>query len=111
MRSKAFNKLRKARERNKDRLHQAKDEIERNSSSLIRSEPEKITLNSSSSIHDSRRKAAMQTKQDYKDGLIPRLDEDAILKTHCQMKEGTYDRQKLKLEKAERDRINSKYDI
>jgi len=100
----AFNKLRKARKNNKKRLDNIKDEIESNSLSLIRSESEKITLNSSSSIKDSRRKAAEQTKKDFKEGLIPSLDEDAILKTHRQMKNGTYDRQKLKLEKAKKDR-------
>lgn len=88
----ALNKLRKARKSNRKKFNQAKEEIEERSLSLIRSDTEKITLRKSSSINDSRRKAAEQTLKDYKDGLIDSYDEETIRQTHIQMKNGTYNR-------------------
>lgn len=78
------------------------EEIYQNEQALIISKSEKIKLRNDD--RESRRKAATQTMQDYNDGLIEKCDEDAIYQTHQAMLNGTYDRQKLKLEKAKRDR-------
>lgn len=78
------------------------EEIYQNEQALIISKSEKIKLRNDD--RESRRKAATQTMKDYNDGLIEKCDEDAIYQTHQAMLNGTYDRQKLKLEKAKRDR-------
>lgn len=100
--SKLANKLNKMKKLSDNEADDKLEEIYQNEQALIISKSEKIKLRNDD--RESRRKAATQTMQDYKDGLIEKCDEDAIYQTHQAMLDGTYDRQKLKLEKAKRDR-------
>ena len=100
--SKLANKLNKMKKLSDNEADDKLEEIYQNEQALIISKSEKIKLRNDD--RESRRKAATQTMQDYNDGLIEKCDEDAIYQTHQAMLNGTYDRQKLKLEKAKRDR-------
>ena len=100
--SKLANKLNKMKKLSDNEADDKLEEIYKNEQALIISKSEKIKLRNDD--RESRRKAATQTMQDYNDGLIEKCDEDAIYQTHQAMLNGTYDRQKLKLEKAKRDR-------
>lgn len=100
--SKLANKLNKMKKLSDNEADDKLEEIYQNEQALIISKSEKIKLRNDD--RESRRKAATQTMQDYNDGLIEACDEDAIYRTHQAMLNGTYDRQKLKLEKAKRDR-------
>lgn len=100
--SKLANKLNKMKKLSDNEADDKLDEIYQNEQALIISKSEKIKLRNDD--RESRRKAATQTMKDYNDGLIEACDEDAIYETHQAMLNGTYDRQKLKLEKAKRDR-------
>lgn len=100
--SKLANKLNKMKKLSDNEADDKLDEIYQNEQALIISKSEKIKLRNDD--RESRRKAATQTMKDYNDGLIESCDEDAIYETHQAMLNGTYDRQKLKLEKAKRDR-------
>lgn len=100
--SKLANKLSKMKKLSDNEADDKLEEIYQNEQALIISKSEKIKLRNDD--RESRRKAATQTMQDYNDGLIEKCDEDAIYQTHQAMLNGTYDRQKLKLEKAKRDR-------
>lgn len=100
--SKLANKLNKMKKLSDNEADDKLEEIYQNEQALIISKSEKIKLRNDD--RESRRKAATQTMKDYNDGLIEKCDEDAIYQTHQAMLNGTYDRQKLKLEKAKRDR-------
>lgn len=100
--SKLANKLNKMKKLSDNEADDKLEEIYQNEQALIISKSEKIKLRNDD--RESRRKAATQTMQDYNDGLIEKCDEDAIYETHQAMLNGTYDRQKLKLQKAKRDR-------
>lgn len=100
--SKLANKLNKMKKLSDNEADDKLEEIYQNEQALIISKSEKIKLRNDD--RESRRKAATQTMQDYNDGLIEACDEDAIYRTHQAMLNGAYDRQKLKLEKAKRDR-------
>ena len=100
--SKLANKLNKMKKLSDNEADDKLEEIYQNEQALIISKSEKIKLRNDD--RESRRKAATQTMQDYNDGLIEKCDEDAIYQTHQAMLNGTYDRRKLKLEKAKRDR-------
>lgn len=95
-------KLNKMKQLSDNEAENKLEEIYQNEQALVISKSERIKLRNDD--RESRRKAATQTMKDYNDGLIDKCDEDAIYKTHQQMLNGTYDRQKLKLEKAKRDR-------